>query len=140
MSLDFDNSLSIVAFDTPIRSAICLLVILGFTFIRLIILSRIEDFEHHFWPHIGPHFEHQGHYWIQTIQSNHEIALADIDLRLMFCALISEKIISHLNNTNKSSIFQCPLIVLVLSITNNYPFFLQCRKYASNRGNRYSQL
>ncbi len=44
MSLDFDNSLSIVAFDTPIRSAICLLVILGFSFIRLIIFSRIEDF------------------------------------------------------------------------------------------------
>ena len=44
MSLDSDNSLSIVVFDTPIRSAICLIVILGFTFIRLIILSGIEEF------------------------------------------------------------------------------------------------
>ena len=53
MSLDFDNSISIVAFDMPICSAICLFVILGFAFIRLITISRIEDFE--------PHFEHQVH-------------------------------------------------------------------------------
>ena len=33
-------------------------------------------------------------YWIQTIQSNHEIALADIEFRLMFCVLINLKIIS----------------------------------------------
>ena len=76
----------IVALDFESFSANSSRVIEGFFLISVLIKSTIVI--------LGVILGVMSTYWIQTIQSNHEIALADIELRLKFCALMNLKIIS----------------------------------------------